>query len=167
MTRYLLDANIFIQAKNLHYGFDFCPAFWEWLDQQNALGRVASVERIGDELEAGEDELSDWANERASNFFLPPDNQILPVLGEVSNWVNNQGYEPAAIFTFLQDPDYWIICHARAYDYTIVKHEVASNSKRRVKIPDVCLGMNIHYVSAFQMLRRERARFVLGSIDPD
>ena len=28
MTRYLLDANVFIQAKNLHYGFDFCPAFW-------------------------------------------------------------------------------------------------------------------------------------------
>jgi Domain of unknown function (DUF4411) len=27
---YLLDANVFIQAKNLHYGFDFCPAFWEW-----------------------------------------------------------------------------------------------------------------------------------------
>ena len=29
MTVYLLDANVFIQAKNLHYGFDFCPAFWE------------------------------------------------------------------------------------------------------------------------------------------
>jgi hypothetical protein len=24
---YLLDTNIFIQAKNLHYGMDFCPAF--------------------------------------------------------------------------------------------------------------------------------------------
>jgi hypothetical protein len=23
---YLLDANVFIQAKNLHYGLDFCPA---------------------------------------------------------------------------------------------------------------------------------------------
>ncbi len=22
---YLLDANVFIQAKNLHYGLDFCP----------------------------------------------------------------------------------------------------------------------------------------------
>lgn len=32
MTRYLLDTNIFIQAKNLHYGFDFCPAFWELLN---------------------------------------------------------------------------------------------------------------------------------------
>ena len=24
---YLLDTNVFLQAKNLHYGFDFCPAF--------------------------------------------------------------------------------------------------------------------------------------------
>ncbi len=28
---YLLDANVFIQAKNLHYGFDFCPGFWAGL----------------------------------------------------------------------------------------------------------------------------------------
>ena len=26
LMAYLLDANVFIQAKNLHYGFDFCPA---------------------------------------------------------------------------------------------------------------------------------------------
>ena len=25
---YFLDANVFIAAKNLHYGLDFCPAFW-------------------------------------------------------------------------------------------------------------------------------------------
>jgi hypothetical protein len=24
---YLLDADVFIRAKNLHYGYDFCPAF--------------------------------------------------------------------------------------------------------------------------------------------
>jgi Domain of unknown function (DUF4411) len=27
---YLLDSDVFIQAKNLHYSFDFCPAFWDW-----------------------------------------------------------------------------------------------------------------------------------------
>ncbi len=32
---YLLDTNVFIQAKNLHYGFDFCPAFWDWLKLDN------------------------------------------------------------------------------------------------------------------------------------
>jgi len=42
---YLLDANVFIQAKNLHYGLDFCPAFWEWLIAQNEAKRVYSIER--------------------------------------------------------------------------------------------------------------------------
>ena len=35
MTSYLIDSNVFNQAKNLHYGFDFCPAFWNWLVEQN------------------------------------------------------------------------------------------------------------------------------------
>lgn len=39
---YLLDANVFIQAKNLQYGFDFCPAFWDWLDEQSEAGHVAA-----------------------------------------------------------------------------------------------------------------------------
>ena len=50
MTRYLLDANVFIQAKNLHYGFDFCPAFWDWLVDRNQDGSVASVEKVADVL---------------------------------------------------------------------------------------------------------------------
>ena len=41
MTRHLLDANVFIQAKNLHYGFDFYPAFWHWLVEGNGAGAVA------------------------------------------------------------------------------------------------------------------------------
>ena len=39
---YLLDANVFIQAKSLHYGLDFCPAFWQWLIDGHADGRVFS-----------------------------------------------------------------------------------------------------------------------------
>ena len=30
----------FIQAKNLHYGFDLCPAFWDWLIRQNLSGQL-------------------------------------------------------------------------------------------------------------------------------
>ena len=39
---YLLDSNVFIEAKNLHYGLDFCPAFWDWLIASNASGQVFS-----------------------------------------------------------------------------------------------------------------------------
>jgi hypothetical protein len=66
---YLLDANVFIQAKNLHYGFDFCPAFWEWLVQQHEAETVFSVEKVLDELKAGADPLSEWAEARP-DFFV-------------------------------------------------------------------------------------------------
>ena len=36
---YLLDANVFIQASRLHYGMDFCPAFWDWLREQHEAGK--------------------------------------------------------------------------------------------------------------------------------
>ena len=55
---YLLDANVFIQAKNLHYGLDFSPAFWDWLIAGNAVRQVLSIEKVGDEIMAIADELS-------------------------------------------------------------------------------------------------------------
>jgi hypothetical protein len=48
---YLLGANVFIQAKNLHFGLDFCPAFWDWLIQGNAAKQVFSIEKVGDEIQ--------------------------------------------------------------------------------------------------------------------
>jgi len=67
---YLLDANVFIQAKNLHYGFDFCPAFWDWLIAENAAERVFSIEKVGDEVQAVQDDLSVWAGKLGPGFFL-------------------------------------------------------------------------------------------------
>lgn len=64
---YLLDADVFIRAKNLHYGLDFCPAFWEWLIQSNADGTVFSIEKVGDEVQALTDELSEWAGARVQD----------------------------------------------------------------------------------------------------
>ena len=58
---YLLDANIFIQAKNLYYSFDFCPAFWDWLDRANADQKVFSIDKVRNELIAGDDSLAQWA----------------------------------------------------------------------------------------------------------
>ena len=106
MTDYLLDANVFIQAKNLHYGFDFCPAFWHWLVAQNEAGKVASTEKVGDELRAGEDALATWAAEGGNDFFLRPDDAVVPALGTVSGWASGSGYQPAAVATFLQVADY-------------------------------------------------------------
>ena len=159
---YLLDADVFIRAKNLHYGFDFCPAFWEWLVAAGADGRAVSIEKVGDELAAGDDDLAIWAAERGDDFFLRPTPDVFTALGIVSRWVSSQQYEPAAVSTFLQVADYYLVAHALAHGYDVVTHEVASPSTRRIKIPNVCIGIGIKCVTPFEMLRRERVRFVLG-----
>ena len=75
---YLLDANVFIEAQRRHYGFDFCPAFWDWLDVQQDAPTVFSIEKVGDELRAGDDDLSTWSGERGAAFFLPPTTGCCP-----------------------------------------------------------------------------------------
>jgi len=159
---YLLDADVFIRAKNLHYGLDFCPAFWEWLIQSNADGTVFSVEKVGDEVQAVADELSEWAGARGEEFFLPPDEASFPSLAAVSTWATGQRYEASAISTFLQVADYYLIAQAHAGKHTVVTHEVPSATTRKIKIPDACIGLGIKCMTPYEMLRRERARFVLG-----
>jgi len=158
---YLLDANVFIQAKNLHYGMDFCPAFWDWLNEQNANGNVYSIEKVSDELASGSDELVTWAEQQGKAFFLTPDEQLLTALPTVSNWVSKQQYRPEAVNAFLQDADYYLVAHALAHSYTVVTHEIASDGLKRVKIPNVCIGLKVKSMTPYEMLRKERARFVL------
>ena len=162
MTRYLLDANVFIQAKNLQYGFDFCPAFWDWLIEKNAAAKVVSVDKIDDELQAGADELSEWATARGNTFFLSPDEAVVSALARVSTWATSQQYRPAAISTFLSIADYWLVAFALTHDDTVVTHERPSDGVSQIKIPNACLGLGIKFMSPYEMLRRERARFVLA-----
>lgn len=158
---YLLDANVFIQAKNLHYGLDFCPAFWEWLILKNQKGEVFSIQKVGDEIAAVADELTEWAANRGSGFFLEPAPAILPSFGAVSGWAATLDYEPAAISTFLQVADYYLVAAALALRYTVVTHEIASASTKRLKIPNACIGLGVKCMTPYEMLRLEKARFVL------
>lgn len=158
---YVLDANVFIQAKNLQYGFDFCPAFWDWLDEQAAAARLVSIEKVLDELKAGGDELATWATARPG-LFVAPDAPVVGGLQVVSQWAAGAGYDPAAVTTFLQGADYYLVGHAYAHGLTIVTHEVPANSVKRIKIPNACIALGIKCMNPYEMLRVERARFVLG-----
>lgn len=156
---YLLDTNVFLQAKNLHYGLDFCPAFWDWLKIQNSKGLVFSIEKVKDELV--DDDAANWANGHGSGFFLKPDAAVARALADVSRWVTTQGYELAAVYTFLQVADYYLVAQALAKGLVVVTHEVPANSPRKIKIPNVCIGLGVKCMTPFEMLRKERARFVL------
>ena len=167
MTNYLIDTNVFIEAKNRHYGFDFCPAFWDWLIDQNHTRNIASIDEVAKELHVVDDDLASWARRQNASFFLPKNEKVVQQAGLVSDWVcnSNNGYRDNAITTFLAAADYWLVAHALALECTVVTHEirVSVNSKKHIKIPNVCDGFNLGCINPYEMLRVEGARFVLGS----
>jgi hypothetical protein len=160
---YVLDANVFINAKNLHYGLDFCPAFWEWLVHGANTGVVFSIDKVADEIEAGADELLRWARTQGRNLFHRTPAALAAQFGHVSSWATSQQYTPAAINTFLQAADFYLVAHALAGGHIVVTHELISDSRVRIKIPSACIGLGVRFMTPYQMLRIERARFVLGA----
>jgi Domain of unknown function (DUF4411) len=159
---YLLDANVFIEAKKRWYGFDFCPGFWAWLDSANKQGKVFSIERVADEILAGDDELVGWVRDGRRSMFLKPDAGVLASLTSLSRWATSGIYDASAVDTFLSAADSYIVAHAHAQGHVVVTHEqVTTNSRKNVKVPNACVEMGVKYVNTFEMLRLEKARFVL------
>ncbi len=114
-----------------------------------------------EELKATNDSLAAWAKQNPG-FFLSPDQQVVASLPQVSSWATSQQYRSEAVSEFFASADYWLVSHARAKGLVVVTHEVSEpNSKRRIKIPDVCKGVGVSWTNPFEMLEDEGARFVL------
>lgn len=160
---YLFDSNVFIQAKNDYYGFDFAPGFWEWIDREHARGNVFSIDRVRDELIDYGDDLSDWAKVRGAEFFLPPDNLVAGSLTTLAAWAGGGEYDTVGVNQFLSSADYYLVAHAHAYGFEVVTQEVPAASRKKIKIPNACIAVEAKYLTTFQMLRREKAKLVLAT----
>jgi len=161
--KYLLDSNTYITAKNFYYGMDFCPAYWDWLDQQFSLGIVASIDMIGKELKAGNDELAKWVKERPHHFIANDDEETQILFAEIIGFVMAGDYSAASRDAFLDKGDPWIIAKAKAIGATVVTHEaLLPPNTTRVKIPNVCKKFEVPCMNTFQFLRELSAKFVLS-----
>ncbi|MGC4191784.1 MAG: DUF4411 family protein [Thermomicrobiales bacterium] len=103
---YLLDANVFIEAKNRHFGFNICPGFWEWLVLRHQAGTIFSNDAVRDELLRGKDELAAWTQGLVPTFFLRPDATSFPHMASLSAWASSGHFTPEAVADFLASADY-------------------------------------------------------------
>jgi len=159
---YLLDANVLIEAKNQHYGMDFCPAFWRWLSDSHADGQVFSVVEVRDELT--DPEISPWVAVQSPGFFLPTDPEVVGARHSIELWARDMQFTREAVRGFMKSADSALIAFAVAHGHAVVTMERSSGSKRKVKIPDVCKDFNVRCIKPHIMLRELRARFVLGPL---
>ena len=158
----LIDSDVFIRASNLHYSFDFCPAFWDWLKQMNITEKVYSVSAVFAELQPGADYLAAWSKSRASQFFIDPDPDTLSQYSSIQNWLRSSNYEAGAINEFFQAADSALLASAMSKQWTVVTHETPANTRKKVKIPNACVGLKVKCINPYAMLRQEQAKFVLG-----
>ena len=161
---YVLDSNVFIQAHQKHYGLDFVPAFWDWVESANRSGAVISVDKVLEELTRQTDALATWAKQHKT-LFAKIDSVTQLSLSTISAWVA-QNYQPGAIQEFFGSADYVLVAFAEAHRCTVVTHEMPEDpkkTKKKVKIPDACRAFSVPYMDPFAMLRQEKARFVLPS----
>ena len=158
---YLLDTNVFIAAKNLHYGFDICPGFWDWLDQAGRAGTVRSVDAVYQELMGQGDDLAQWARDHRQMFSAPTTADIAAV-SAVNRWATEATeYNEGAKADFAAAADSFLIGHARAGGHSVVTHEVPGSKRTRIKIPNAAAAAGVRVLSPFAMLRIEGARFEL------
>lgn len=156
---YVLDTSIFITAANGCFSFDFGEKFWSFLLKNAQDGILCSIDKVLAEIEQGEDYLKDWVTENLRGYFYPTnDDEILKHFAEISGYVSSLSshYKQEAIDDFLQEDnaDPWVIAFAKAKRLTVVTQEKPNpNSKRKVKIPDVCKRFNIRCIDMITMLK--------------
>lgn len=160
---YLIDTSVFITAKRVHYGFDFCPGFWDWIIAQHGAGQVYSIEQVFEELKGQQDDLASWVKALPRSFFVSPDAATVSHYTAVGNWAASQNYRTPAINGFLQTADFHLVAQARQGGHTVVTYEVPGGSVNKIKIPDACFGLGLSCTLPHDLLRRERARLVLGA----
>jgi hypothetical protein len=68
-TRFLLDANVFIEAHRRYYAFDICPGYWDALIAHHGSSRLFSIDRVRDERLAQTDALARWAQQLPGSLF--------------------------------------------------------------------------------------------------
>lgn len=158
---YLVDSNVLITAKNRYYGFAICPGFWNWILATHAAGRLFSNKHVYHELRNGDDDLATWTSEELpSSFWIGRNQGTARYLAEIAQWCAGADYTEAARAHFLGDSaDYYLVAQAKQHNFGLITHEVPSDSKKRVKIPDAALAIGTKVLNPFDVLASEGAKF--------
>lgn len=154
---YLIDSNIFIEAKNKYYAFDLAPSFWTFLDTAFAGTDVRSIDMVYAELAGGTDELADWVKARKSSsvFLDVSDAGTQAVYGSIANDLTSSShYKTAGVAHFLSGADPWIAAKAKVMGATVVTHELYDpGCKKRVPLGNVCHDEGVPIINTFDFMR--------------
>lgn len=162
---FVIDTNVFVEAKRRYYAFDLCPGFWNALCWQQGAGSICSIDRVLTEIEYGADDLATWVRDvmPAGCFEDTNTPDVVQEYTTAVTWVaNHPDYTQSAKaeFATVDRADAWMIAFAKAKGHTLVTHEaLRPGARNRVPMPNVCQALGVQFIDTFDMLRALNTRF--------
>lgn len=159
MPPYLLDSNFFIEAHRKSYPLDVFPGFWKKVAEMAELGQIGSIDKVKNEIYRHEDALKNWCEENLIKDFFQDSATAIFEYSQVVHWAYsklNNPYHQSALDIFMQadEADAFLVAFAKKHGQTIITSEVsAPESKRNIKIPDVCQPFGVRFLPPVQLFR--------------
>jgi ribosomal protein L18E len=157
--KYCLDSNIYINAWNNHYAYDFCPQYWDTLKSLIENKVILLPKVIYKELLNKDDNLKKWIKQ-FDKIAVKENAKIIKCFNDLMQ-KDEMHKHLVDIKREKSEADPWLIAHALAIQGVVVSNEapVAGKSQKKVKIPDVCNNMGIECINEFELVRRLNIHF--------
>jgi len=162
---YIVDSDVFITAKNRYYAFDICPGFWDGIIAAYHGGQLRSIDPVRREILMGrpDEDLVQWVKrDLPADFFLgTAEPEVQQAFGEIMLWVTrSQQYVDSAKASFATKADGWLVAYAMVHGVKVATNEQSNpDSRREVKLGDVCLQFGVKYEDTFEMLRALKVHY--------
>lgn len=162
MSRYVVDSNFFIQAHRFHYPIDIANSFWGKVKELADKEIIISIDKVKKEIYRNEDKLTKWCKSHLPHNFFKDSSSSVTKYSLIATWAASSKYRPSAKTEFLATDlaDSWLVAYAWDNGIKIVTHEKsAPESKKRIKIPEVCDQFGVEYLNTMEMFRELRETF--------
>lgn len=152
--RYLLDANVLIDAERDYYPIDRVPEFWAWLLHVAGEGRVRIPIEVYEEVVAGRGPLTDWL--KSNRDMILSKSEVDP---QTVQGVIRRAYAPDLNESEIErvGVDPFLAAHALTQpgSVTVVTMEVSKPGRLRANrhLPDVCHRLGVPCINTFELLR--------------
>jgi len=164
---YILDSNILIYPNRTTHPFDIHPTFWEKMSSILNRDNIESIDKVKSEIYNHEDDLTNWCKSNIYNEFWNSSTNSIAEYAEIQNWAQTKDYNDRALADFANhtnaDPflaSFALQAKRNSQNITIVTLEISSpDSKRIIKLPDVCIEFGIRYIDLNDFFREINAKF--------
>lgn len=153
--QFLIDSNVFINAKYFHYNFNYCKMFWDYLVDLHKNDIVFTINSVKKELMAKPDEISHWINHEVPASFFLDEMSSMANYAKLMNWSQKLDVIDKAKEDFASQSkaDAFLIAHAMTHNFSIITHERSQpGAKKRIMIPNAADAHGVNTLTIYEFL---------------